>query len=171
MNHCLNRRDINTTWLSLTDIDEFIYGVDETVKSFLTKNESYDAVKFLWRGFGSSGYKKRPNKLVIESYTKRGDFEDLPGGKSIVKFGKIKQMRDPHNCKGSNNVNLFKEGVFINHYVTRSLQDWEEKCKKGGGNGRPREMKTFFHVQNKLNKYTDTNILKYLKETKMFLNS
>jgi len=169
MNHCLNRKDISTKWLSLTDIDEFIYGRNERLIDFIKKNESYDSLKFRWLGFGSSGNKNRPKGLVIESYLKRGNFEDLPGGKSIVKFGVIKEMRDPHNPKNTNNSKLFEDDVFINHYVTRSLQDWEEKCKKGGGNGRPREMQTFFSVQKKLNKYIDKGILKYLNETQNYL--
>jgi len=168
MNHCLNRTDIKTTWLSLTDIDEFIYGENETVCEFLKKHEDLNHLKFVWRGFGSDGNKYRPSGLVIESYTKRGDFKDLPGGKSIVKFNKIKCMKDPHNPMGVK-ANLFSDEIFINHYVTRSLEDWTEKCIKGGGNGLVRKMETFNEVQKKLNKYTDINILKYLKETQEFL--
>lgn len=169
MNHCLNRSDIKTVWLSLTDIDEFIYGEKIKVIEFLKQVESFDSVKFTWRGFGSSLHNKRPDGLVIESYTLRGDFEDLPGGKSIVKFGKVKSMKDPHNPKGIKNQKLFRDKIYINHYVTRSKEDWLEKCKKGGGNGRPRKLETFNQVQKRLNKYTDTQILKYLEETKKFL--
>lgn len=163
MNHCLNRTDIETTWLSLTDIDEFIYGEHERLIDFLEKNDTHDAVKFKWLGFGSNGHVSRPNS-VLESYTKRGDFEDLPGGKSIVKFGKVTCMRDPHNPKHVKS-HLFHNDVHINHYVTRSFQDWKEKAKKGGGNGRPRHLETFNQVQAKLSKHTDTRILKYLNET------
>lgn len=171
MNHCLNRKDINTKWLSLTDIDEFIYGESLILSDFLKKNEIYDSVKFTWRGFGSSGYDKRPAGLVIESYTNRGDFDDLPGGKSVVKFGVVRGMKDPHNPRRDiKNVKLFRDKVYINHYVTRSMQDWVEKCRKGGGNGRPRKMETFNQVQKRLNKYTDTNIFKYLEDTKKYLN-
>ena len=156
--------------MSFTDIDEFIYGPNYRLNEFLKKVERFDSVKFTWRGFGSSNHKERPDGLVIESYTQRGNFTDLPGGKSVVKFGKVRKMKDPYNPHGVKNQRLYMDKIYINHYVTRSEQDWVEKCKKGGGNGKPRKMETFKRVQDRLNKYTDIGIHKYLSETKKYLN-
>ena len=169
MNHCLNRKDIKTVWLSLTDIDEFMYGEKEPVIKFLKKNERYNSLKFTWLGFSANGHKETPKGLVMESYTKRGDFGDLPGGKSIVKFGKIRAMKDPHNPRSILQGPQLREHIFINHYITRSLNDWKEKCRKGGGNGRPRKMETFKHIQKKLSKHKCERILKYVEETKKLL--
>jgi hypothetical protein len=169
MNHCLNRNDLDSTWLSLIDTDEFIYGVNSKFIDVLRANEDVDAVKVKWKGFGANGHDKIPHGLVIEEYQMCGDFEDLPGGKSTVKVGKIKAMRDPHNPKNNPSKRLLNSGAWINHYVTRSREDWMGKCKRGGGNGRPRETETFDRVQIKLNKYKDIGILKYLHETQLNL--
>lgn len=169
MNHCLNRNDLTSTWLSLIDTDEFIYGTEMKFIDVLKNNNDVDVVKVKWKGFGSSGHHNIPKGLVIEEYLMRGDFEDLPGGKSTVKVGIIKGMRDPHNPIDVSSFRLLENGSWINHYVTRSREDWEEKCERGGGNGRIRKMETFNQVQTKLNKYKDSTILKYLDETKDLL--
>jgi len=168
MNHCLNRNDVNSTWLSLIDVDEFIYGIKNKFIDVIKANSKFDVIKVKWKGFGASGHDEIPEGLVIEEYQMCGDFKDLPGGKSTVNVKKIKAMRDPHNAnKGSLLLN-YNEAC-INHYVTRSKEDWSEKCKRGGGNGRPRNIKTFNKIQTNLNKYNDTFILKYLNETKQML--
>ena len=168
MNHCLNR-NVNSTWLSLIDVDEFIYGIKNKFIDVIKTNSKFDVIKVKWKGFGSNEHDKIPQGLVIEEYQMCGDFEDLPGGKSTVKVGKIKAMRDPHNAKNKGSILLDYNEACINHYVTRSTEDWAEKCKRGGGNGRPRNIKTFNKIQTKLNKYNDTFILKYLNETKRML--
>jgi hypothetical protein len=169
MNHCLSRNDLDSIWLSLIDTDEFIYGVDSKFIDVLRSNEDVDVVKVKWKGFGASGHDKIQHGLVIEDYQMRGDFEDLPGGKSTVKVGKITIMQDPHNPKNKAFFRLLHDEAHINHYVTKSKEDWEEKCKRGGGNGRERRMETFNSVQTKLNKYRDSAILKYLDETKQYM--
>jgi hypothetical protein len=126
-------------------------------------------VKVKWKGFGSSGHDSIQTGFMIESYQMRGDFEDLPGGKSTVRVDKIKNMKDPHNPKNVSSFRLLEDEAWINHYVTRSREDWVGKCNRGGGNGRVRKMETFNQVQTKLNRYKDITILKYLNEMKDFL--
>jgi len=162
MNHCLNRKDIKTTWMMLTDIDEFTYVIDRKLSEWLKGYEKWDSVKIKWLGYGANGHVTRPKGSVLENYTMRGKPGDLPGGKSIVKFGIIKAMRDPHNPKDQTRKIQIDKGAWINHYVCRSEEDWEEKCRKGGGNGRPRVMKTFKQIQGKLNKIEDKRIQKWI---------
>jgi hypothetical protein len=51
MNHCLNRNDLDSIWLSLIDTDEFIYGVDSKFIDVLRSNEDVNTVKVKWKGF------------------------------------------------------------------------------------------------------------------------
>jgi hypothetical protein len=178
MDDCLRREDIKTVWLSVTDTDEFIYGEEEKLIDLLkTKEKDNVSLKFKWKGFGFSGHEDRPEGLVIESFLQRGNYEDWPCmggphpvGKSIARFGLAKGMADCHNVRGCKSE-LIESGFFINHYVTRSREEFKEKSQRGGGNGVKRGMHLFNIYNKNLNKYTDTKILKWLEETKANMQS
>lgn len=165
MDNFLDRRDIETVWASLTDTDEFAFGMSRPLSEVLRGKEMYDAIKLGWLCFGSSGHERRPEGLVIESYTKRGNPEDIPGGKSVIKFGKVRRMADCHNPKGTSLTTLIdRDEAAINHYITRSREDWMDKVRRGGGNGAKRGERLFYHFESKTNKKQDIRILKYLDE-------
>jgi hypothetical protein len=175
MDDFLKRKDVDTVWASLTDTDEFAFGMDKTLADVLQECEMYDAVKLGWLCFGSSGHDRRPEGLVIESYTKRGEPEDIPGGKSVVKFGKILGMANCHNPRGFKSPTLItlldRKPAAINHYITRSREDWLEKSGRGGGNGAKRGERLFYNFDNKTNRTEDRRIHRYLKATTFNLES
>jgi hypothetical protein len=172
MDTFLDRRDVDTVWASLTDTDEFGYGIERPLAEVMKAYEMHEAVKLGWLCFGSSGHDKRPEGLVIESYTKRGSPESILGGKSIVKFGKIRRMGDCHNPKQKHRPPLIdRDRAVINHYITRSKEDWKEKSRRGGGNGSKRGMRLFRNFDAKTNHHEDLRILRYLNVTKELLAS
>lgn len=173
MDNFLGRKDVDTVWASLTDTDEFAFGMEKPLAEVLKEFESMDAVKLEWLCFGSSGHDRRPEGLVIESYTMRGEPGSISGGKSIVKFGKVRKMGDCHNPARSIRRGgcprpplLDHNQVAINHYLTRSREDWEEKSKRGGGNGGRRNYKILSNFDKKTSQVEDLRIQRYLSETK-----
>lgn len=167
MDNFLDRRDVETVWASLTDTDEFAFGMEKPLAGILKEFESLDAVKLGWLCFGSSGHEKRPPGLVIESYTMRGPPESIPGGKSVVKFGSVRRMGDCHNPRGRQRPPVLdRNRAAINHYITRSKEDWEEKSRRGGGNGSKRGKRLFLGFDKKTNEAEDLRIQMYLEETK-----
>jgi hypothetical protein len=170
MDNFLNRPDVIATWVSITDTDEFAFGIENRLSEVLKNHEDKDAVKLGWLCFGSSGHRKIPDGLVIESYTKRGEPESIPGGKSIVKFEIVKNMKDCHNACPIYKTHLIdRSEATINHYITRSKEDWIDKSRRGGGNGGKRSIGLFNKFNKKFNKLEDKTIQKYANKTKIFL--
>lgn len=166
MDNFLGRKDVETVWASLTDTDEFSFGMERPLAEVLKDYESLDSIKLGWLCFGSSGHDRRPAGLVIESYTIRGEPESIPGGKSIVKFGKVRRMGDCHNPKGRQRPPVLdRDIVAINHYITRSREDWDDKSRRGGGNGSKRGRRLFWNFDKKTNKVEDLRIQRYKEET------
>ena len=175
MDSFLDRTDIQSTWAALIDTDEFAFGLQEELSGVLHRYENEDAVKLEWMCFGSSGHLNKPEGMVIESFTKRGEYGNLPGagagiGKSIVKFGKVKRMSNCHTPRHPHRPRTIplNEAV-INHYVTRSKQEWSEKSQRGAGNGEKRGMHLFGIFDKELNKIEDKSILKWAQKTKDML--
>lgn len=151
----------NCKWLAIIDLDEYIVPVvkndiNEVLKDF----ESYPAVGVNWLVFDSNGHQKRPKGLVLEEYTrvqKDCDKNILNTHiKSIVNPKKVLYIRNPHFChyKGNelavnidckeigdiqsftNADNAFTSYVSIdkirvNHYHTKSHEDYQNKIKLG----------------------------------------
>jgi hypothetical protein len=137
-------------WVAFIDIDEFLLPSDgRSVRPLLQRLNAASAVLVHWRVFGPSGWVGRPDGLVIDNYTQRAE-DDFPANrhvKSIVKCAELLDVaQNPHEfrlrgptCDTSGrmvpNVAIQAEvchhGLVINHYQTRSHQDWLEKIARG----------------------------------------
>lgn len=149
--HCLQSFGQKNKWIAFFDLDEFIcFDNGSDLRPHLASFEPYAAVGVNWRSFGSSGHLKRPEGLVIENYT-----EVLPPAnrdlhiKSIVQPAKVTKTADnPHAfypVKGFWAVNtshtpahsgnylapLQETNIHLNHYITKSQQDYEAKRIRG----------------------------------------
>lgn len=151
---CLRDYSSKFKWIGFIDTDEFIVLKNgmKSIKDFLRGYESYGGVGLNWKCFGSSGHVKR-QESVIESYVFAAGTGDDKHIKSIVNTtAVIGHNQNPHEFRykpGYFCVNELKgkvQGPFnnppshklaqINHYVTRSREDFEAKRKRGGGNKR-----------------------------------
>ena len=152
------------SWIASIDIDEFIVLLEESqnIKDYLQEYINCSSIGLNWLLFGSNGHIKT-QASVINSYT-----QSLPSHsankhiKSIYQPKYILRSAAPHYVipKGNNtlvakgkqvNVKLKPcDGPFcqppvldykmrINHYVTRSRQDFELKQKRGSGNMKNRK--------------------------------
>ncbi|WP_319778396.1 glycosyltransferase family 2 protein [Maridesulfovibrio sp.] len=139
-------------WLGFIDLDEFIVTKNQmSLPEFLLAYEPYGGLGVNWVCFGSSGYIESPDDYVIRAYKLRLPDEHNKNLhiKSIIQPSKVKSIAsNPHSF-------LFKEGFFavnelkhpipagsafsyftneliqINHYVTRSREDYIAKIKRG----------------------------------------
>jgi hypothetical protein len=133
--------------LAFIDEDEFIMCANGDIKSTLAEYSDYPALGITWRVFGSSGLKVRtpePQSTKFTQYTTGHPYENHI--KSIVDPSRtVGSSGNPHSfcyIKGSC-VNVNKEPIdgpfttpnydkiWINHYYTRSLEEWKEKIAKG----------------------------------------
>ena len=103
-----------------------------------------------WKCFGSSGHKKK-QRSIIENYIQTSDTLDDKHVKCFVQTKYcIGNKGNPHCfryqkgkfCVNENgkiipgpfNLPLTRKLIQLNHYVTRSEEDFKEKRKRGGGN-------------------------------------
>jgi|ERR1700691_446076 len=149
---CLAQFGSEFDWIAFIDSDEFIVpGESSGLIDMLTELSHHDAVVMPWAMFGSSGYRTRPNGLTIESFTRRAsdDFGPARHVKSIVRPASVKDVINPHVFDGAWST-VTPDGAtarwefpgllagrpnyyltHVNHYFTKSAQQWNEKVRRG----------------------------------------
>lgn len=162
---------ISTFWreskyFAVIDADEFLYPSDinlrllEVVENVFSKHKNVGSIGIPWVLFGTSGHKKPPSGLVTDNFLFRSRDTDVTI-KSIVLGTRVFSYSHVH-CpvlywpfKSITEFGDSIEGPFLprpliigdchlrlNHYATKSLDEWIERQKKGkadgNGNGQPR---------------------------------
>ena len=134
-------------WVLLTDVDEFLAFEEGYDLDWLTGEFSeVSGVALNWKMFGASGHVLRPDGGVVENYT---ETEDVSKGevkwcfKSLVNVGYLRDhaadsaghwLATLHEVAGAVNVlgsdeiyTPVYEKAWINHYFTKSLEDWVDR--------------------------------------------
>lgn len=166
---CIQHHRRQHRFIGFIDIDEFIFiKSGKQITEILPKYEKHGGLTLNWMIFSSSGHVSRPTGGVVRSYTKCTSRDPFLNKhvKSIVNTEYVnRSANSPHwfhynqrvfsvdvnevVMKGFINKpteDLFRE-IYLNHYITKSEEDFERKSKKGGGTGRKRDIK-FFHDVN-----------------------
>lgn len=161
-------------WCAFIDIDEFIILDGITLQSLCDNffNTEYNAFCLYWKLFNANGHITRPSGGLVESYTKEVSVQLIEAKsmflyKSIVNMHKdITNWVNPHapnktcdttgqridyNPKLNNIVYAYGH---INHYFTKSFEDYEQRLQRGNVTKNLRNMKDFF----KINKDLETKI-------------
>ena len=155
-----------TRWLALVDADEFLFSPKGKMPDQLRNYESFAVIGVNWLVFGPNGHRDRPPGLVMKNYNERiaDDYSMMNCHiKSVVQPGIVLCINHTHYAiykgKGhavdenreavSNTFSFYEKtgraftginhrDVFrINHYITRSYEDLEEKCIRGYPDGSP----------------------------------
>jgi hypothetical protein len=187
----LERARGRADWMAFIDADEFIlpHATDD-IREYLAAIEKYAAVGLNWQIFGDAHHIARPQGQLIESYTLRGetDYEENKHVKSIVKPSETLWPGNPH-CFHMRDRRLVVDGdgemmpvhprhhqafcfppavskIQINHYYTRSLEDFRMKQNRGGGAGVERRSDEVFEIiQSKCNVVRDDRIARFASST------
>lgn len=155
--NCLINYGQESRWIGFLDTDEFIEFTDSTtdIKEFLKEFDNDLAVWMPWDTYGANGHVKRPVGGMRENYTKPVINPYGLWGKIFVQTALIQRMyvhgadsighcypivTQEHKLlykdygklfnRMNNGVNIYPR-VKINHYMTRSYQDWVEKMSRG----------------------------------------
>lgn len=180
-NDCINKHMNECEYLAIIDVDEFIYSnkkIYQLINMKFKENKKCGGLGLNWVIYGSSNYEKQENKLVIERFLKRSNFEFEHNNhiKSVVNPRNIVGVSNPHYCfylnqKKCYNINGEKihgainreinNEIRINHYFTKSKEEFLKKRNRGMAdqNG-VRDLNDFFiHDRNEV--YDDC-MLKYV---------
>jgi hypothetical protein len=160
--HALSNFGPAWRWMAFIDADEFLFPTEaHALPSVLNHYEHLPAVAVYWKMFGFSGHVTRPAGLVIENFTRRAPFPPEPGVshrllkfKSIIDPSKVKAVVTPHAMMLDNElVGAYTEHdafvstsidhrthapnrqLSLNHYHTKSKEEFERKLSRGCGAG------------------------------------
>lgn len=161
-NHCIDQFKTESFWIGFIDLDEFIAPLStKEITQFLIDYEGTNGLGVNWIIYGSSGRKKKPEGLTIENYNHHAlvDFLDNRHIKIIADPRKIKTIQNQHYFSYLDGSSILDENmspippgpmsekahvskIRINHYFTRSEEEWEKKRLRGrtGGTMRDRQM-------------------------------
>jgi hypothetical protein len=155
--------DFPSYWMIVLDPDEFIVCLFEEpdIKEFLKNYESYGALGVPWSVYGSSGHKVKPTTSVKDSYVWREPHEPM-WVKSFINTQYCTRTDDPHRGvytrPSVNEVTKVFEGpitdspralIRINHYFTKSYEEYIRKISRGTGDHTPPRPEEWFHMTDK----------------------
>jgi len=167
---CMREKGHLHQWMGFFDEDEFIVTRGgSSVPQVLQRYEQYGGLTLNWRVFGSSGHLTRPTGGVLSNYHSCARHYHV---KSFVQPSKTQSTRNPHvfnyldgfhavdtlgNVVDSpDNLGNATDGMpskdlysvmYLNHYILKSRAEFEEKVKRGGGDGNHRDMGLFDGVE------------------------
>lgn len=148
---CYQRYGQDYGWMGFFDFDEFMmFSNDETVRGFLCDFEDADVVALNWQVMTDNGLTHYDERPVQERFTEAApsDFGANRHVKSFVRTGIDGiSFNDPHipNAPQLQCVNVLGEKIaqkpiqpesifaraHINHYDTKSTEEWVAKVKRG----------------------------------------
>jgi len=185
-NHCLKHYREESEWIAFIDLDEFLFPSEaDDLKKVLEEYKEYPGIGVNWLCFGSSGHISKPEGLVTENFTRRPT-DDGPsaqhGGrmKSIVRPTQTIRSATPHHFIYVDDEQAVTENqqdfvgprtpytsvkkLRINHYLTKSKEEFRIKSQRGAGNGTNKPFAIFEkYDQNQIEDLTIQRFLPALK--------
>lgn len=134
---CLDNYKGKYDWILFIDIDEFlVIKNNKSIEEFLLDYKDYSGIYIYWLMYGANKHITRPQGKVMENYT--NPFQDHSGYfkndyciKSFVNLNKCTVWGSPiHKIKDGIYIDM-KEAV-INHYFTKSWEDWKYRIFSRG---------------------------------------
>ncbi|RZJ70160.1 MAG: glycosyltransferase family 92 protein [Flavobacterium sp.] len=147
---CLEKHRLDTRWLAVIDMDEFIKPIqDLTITDFLKKHEDAPAVEINWLVYGSGGAKEKEQGSIMERFKKHS----LPNHylnrhiKSIVNPRRVFTFIGCHEVARMSGKTVDPHGnpiqkhfrdrepqhdvIRINHYAVKSYDEFLQKRARG----------------------------------------
>lgn len=173
---------LRTRFMAAVDPDEFIvpvddkYGLVDILRNILRAKPHAAGVGIPWLMFGSSHHKTRPDALVIDSYLHRAHDSFMSNIKTVFnprlaigfnnahypvyKYGAISVNENGQEIVGKFDNQKSCTQLRINHYFTKSEEEFRAKVEKGTASKfSPRSADNFAHWDR--NEIYDATISRY----------
>lgn len=164
-NDFLRNHSKETRWFLAADPDEYVVLKDgsQTLVGFLEGNSQYATIECLWRHYNANGQVYRTDGTDMERFTQSTDWEGWKhGGKRFAQSNRIARFQSYVPIERMGALTLGWEdaaatGFFqLNHYFTRSWEEWQQKIRRGSSNpGYRRKLSMFFELNPDM-AYLDT---------------
>ncbi len=180
-------------WVAFIDLDEFIVTPHHlSIQEFLRDYGELQAIAINWKMFGSSGLQTHEPGFVMERFTRCAK-RSFSGNRAIKTLARLDAVEIPrvHTCHFRPGVRyqtvlgeeigpsvgtseaVSHDIIRINHYFTRSREEWEAKAKRGRG-AKPahhplkhRRIHEFHNYDR--NEQSDTDILAWAPAVRAFM--
>jgi len=177
---CLANYGSECQWIAFIDVDEFIVpkALTGNLVEFLNAYKKFGGLGINWLVFGSNGHLEKPKGSQIESFTRRALKTQGMNNhiKSIVQPKYVKKVpkdahhfyyRFPKYCVNEDFKRIkgaivphTSNKIQLNHYFSRSLEEFKRKVAKG----RPdiemnRSLNEFYEYNEFANSIIDENII------------
>ena len=172
-NNFYSKHNNSFDWCLFCDIDEFLMGVDNVKKWLSSKNALQVRIK--WRLFGDDNVIKRDMSVGVKDFFNNviNDNRLSNQSKAFIRGGLKIKIASCHYVMGlksclpsgklcsSNSINIDNyngEKIFINHYMTKTLDEFiNQKLGRGDAvwHKRPIDFGYFFRINEKTQEKID----------------
>lgn len=133
--HFLEEYSSETKWFLAADPDEYVVLKNDSkpLKRFLEENSAHSAIECIWHHFNANGQEKKTEGTDMERFTEEVDWVYGKGrGKRFAQSNRVKSFTNyrPHMRFGMP-VENEKDFFQLNHYYTRSYEEWMQKMARG----------------------------------------
>lgn len=173
--HCLQKHQLDTRWIAVIDLDEFIKPIkDKSIPDFLKRFGDFAAVEINWLVYGSGGAQTKEAGDVMERFKMHSLPNDYVNRhvKSIVNPRKVFSFIGCHEVARATGKTADSHGnivkahfrdrepqqdvIRINHYAVKSYEEFLQKRARGRARAlAPRDLGYFDWLN--LNDITETD--------------
>lgn len=172
----------DSRWMAFLDLDEFLVPLhDKNISFFLRQFSDVDEVSLHWMNYGDNNIFSRSGGLVTEDFTAHARFlnhtiKSIVRPEAVINFkqfganhyipvrGKsVNEYRKP--VEYMLNFNISGDKARINHYITKSFAEFQNKKNRGHPEGTPIDYGYyFFHNENDIK--NDATMQRFMPELK-----
>lgn len=164
-------------WVAFIDCDEFITLLKHNnIKDFIEDYKNPNGISLNWFLFGSGGQYNRETNSLLKQFKHRNSIVDKHI-KVIMNLKSKFKMVLPHNSnltvvdtnkkiiKGAFNVDGPTDVAYINHYHSKTFEDYKIRCERGRADCKlVAKMEDWENDKTKNIDILDTNALKFMYE-------
>lgn len=172
-------------WLAIVDVDEFIVPLNGYTISGILNSKKSNGLLIGWMIYGSNHLLKKPKGLVIENFTKHADYNFIADYKMIVNPRKVLKVIHPHwiqvlgKIRNENGKRIHQypyvnvdwqlpasmKKIRINHYYSKSLEEFQSKAHRGFADGAQRGMRNINDFKEHDQNEVEDNVMeKYIRK-------
>lgn len=169
-NDFLEKYSTETKWVFPADPDEYIVLKEEgkSLRTFLEENSKYSSVQCLWKCFNANGYTDKNDEPDMVRFTQEVKWNyGVNKGKYFAQSNRINNFTNyvPNPRYDTDTLNFksdtVKDFFQLNHYYTRSYEEWVEKINRGTCVPYAKRSYSEFFELNPDLKYLDTGEVKF----------
>ena len=166
----------DTQYLGFIDIDEFVVPINNpnivnVLNEVMPLDDKAAGVAINWKMYGSSGFMEKQDGLIIENYRYRAndDFKENSHIKTICNPRLVQDFKNVYcpeyiddlynidengkKVSGTRNSKCPCSRLRINHYFTKSMEEYVQKMNKGKADSLDKRTLDDFNANNKNDVY------------------